>query len=581
MSPKSPPTPSKTTTMPKAAIYARFSSDLQRDRSIEDQIAVCRDYADRMGHEVVEVYADRARSGASLHGRDGMLRLLADGRERIFDVVIAETMSRIGRDEGDRANIRKQLTFSGVKIMTPTDGEVTRLTDGIKAIIDSQYLEDLKVMIRRGMAGVTRDGRHAGGRAYGYRPVPGKPGELEIHEEEAQVVRRIFENYVAGKSPRGIAGELNAERLPPPRGVRWNASTINGNKTRGHGILLNPLYAGEIVWNRVRMVKDPDTGKRISRVNPENEWMRADAPHLAIIDRPTFDAAQARKGERTHMSQSRRRAPRHLLSGLLKCGCCGAGMSIKDRRGGRVRVQCTASKESGSCDHRTPYFLDTIEPVVVDGLRERLASPEAIALYLKTYNDERRRLAADSINRRAKLEARHRAVSSELERAIQLTIKGVLAEDDAKAEIARLKAERATIVAELEQTDEAPKVVELHPAAVRAYLDAIERLATTLRENGEHGHQEAYKPIRDLVDSVTIQPMVNGPFMIEVTGHLQKLIGGAHFPHARLGGYGGSGGPLPPIQCCNRVHVLTTQRADQPQSEDISAEHVTCDLAAI
>src|SRR5690606_18327054 len=128
----------------------------------------------------------------------------------------------------------------------------------------------------------TRDGRHAGGRAYGYRPVPGVPGELEIVEDEAQTVRRSFADYVAGKSPRQIAGELNAERVPPPRGARWTASTINGNKARGHGILLNSLYAGEVVWNRVRMVKDPDTGKRISRVNPEKEWMRADAPHLVI-----------------------------------------------------------------------------------------------------------------------------------------------------------------------------------------------------------------------------------------------------------------------------------------------------------
>ena len=135
-----------------------------------------------------------------------------------------------------------------------------------------------------------RDGRHAGGRAYGYRPTPGKPGVMTICEEEAAVIRRIFADYIAGKTPRQIAGALNAEHIPPPRGTRWNASTINGNATRGHGLLLNPIYAGRLIWNRVRMVRDPDTGRRVSRPNPESEWQTADVPELAIVDAETWQA---------------------------------------------------------------------------------------------------------------------------------------------------------------------------------------------------------------------------------------------------------------------------------------------------
>src|SRR5690606_8358711 len=122
-----------------------------------------------------------------------------------------------------------------------------------------------------------------GGRAYGYKPVPGQPGALEIVPDEAEVVRRIFTAYAAGASPRTIAAQLNADGITPPRGTRWNASTINGNGKRGYGILRNPLYAGQQVWNRVRMVKDPATGKRVSRPNPESEWQAIDVPHLAIV----------------------------------------------------------------------------------------------------------------------------------------------------------------------------------------------------------------------------------------------------------------------------------------------------------
>ncbi len=118
---------------------------------------------------------------------------------------------------------------------------------------------------RHGLEAVVRSGRNAGGRAYGYRPVPGKPGQLTIDDAEAAIVRRIFREFIEGATPRAIAVGLNADRVAAPRGTRWTATTINGNLARGHGLLMNELYTGVIVWNRVRMVKDPTTGKRISR----------------------------------------------------------------------------------------------------------------------------------------------------------------------------------------------------------------------------------------------------------------------------------------------------------------------------
>jgi hypothetical protein len=123
--------------------------------------------------------------------------------------------------------------------------------------------------IKRGMAGRVKQGLYAGGLAYGYAPVTGDPGKRVIVEAEADIVRRIFAEYLAGKSPRKIAADLNGEGVAPPRGKSWNASTINGNRQRGYGILHNEIYGGRLVWNRVRMIRDPDTGKRVSRVNPE------------------------------------------------------------------------------------------------------------------------------------------------------------------------------------------------------------------------------------------------------------------------------------------------------------------------
>lgn len=254
--------------MKRAAIYARFSTELQHERSIEDQVAVCKNYAERNELEIVGVYDDRARSGASMYGREGLLRLLDAARDGSFEVILIEALDRLSRDQEDLAGIWKRLNFLGVELRAVHEGTADQIQIGVRGLLGSLFLTDLAHKVRRGMQGVVRDGRHAGGRAYGYRPVAGKPGELEIVENEAAVVRRIFHYYVGGKTPREIAHTLNKEGVRPPRGANWTPSTINGNKKRHHGIILNELYAGVVVWNRVRMIKDPDTGRRVSRPNP-------------------------------------------------------------------------------------------------------------------------------------------------------------------------------------------------------------------------------------------------------------------------------------------------------------------------
>src|SRR6202011_846847 len=148
-------------------------------------------------------------------------RLLVDAERGAFDIVLAESMSRIGRDQEDRAGVRKRLAFCRVGIATPTDGVVTPLVDGIRAVIDSQQLEDLKHHTRRGMRGRVLEGRSAGGRTYGYSVLPPGPdgrggfkrGGRTINEAEATIVRRIFADYVAGQTPRDIAKALNTEGI--------------------------------------------------------------------------------------------------------------------------------------------------------------------------------------------------------------------------------------------------------------------------------------------------------------------------------------------------------------------------------
>src|SRR5215831_19672053 len=108
----------------RAVIYARFSTDHQDERSIEDQIALCRDYAQRERLQVVSTFEDRARSGASILNRDGLLSLMEQARQSAFDVVIVEALDRLSRDMEDLAGVHKRLTHQGIEIRAVHEGKV-------------------------------------------------------------------------------------------------------------------------------------------------------------------------------------------------------------------------------------------------------------------------------------------------------------------------------------------------------------------------------------------------------------------------------------------------------------------------
>jgi site-specific DNA recombinase len=524
------------------ALYLRYSSDRQNERSPEDQEAVCRPYMERAGFSVAAVYVDRAKSGASVLERTDFQRMLADAKTGLFKAVCAETTSRYGRDEEDRAAARKRLTFAGVTIMTPADGVVTRVVDGIKAVMDAHQLEDLKRMVWRGMSAVVRDGRHAGGAIYGYRSVPKLPdeprGELEVVSDQAEIVRRVFREYIAGATPRAIAAALNNENLPPPRGTYWRASTINGHTKRKTGILQNEIYCGRLIWNRCYRVRDPDTGQRIWRYRPEGEWQRSQAEHLRLVDDATFEEAQRLRGKRARASGGFYARPKRILSGLLRCGTCGAGMSKKDVDHGRPRIVCTRMIEARTCENRRRYYLDEIEGLVVGGLRDELGSPEAISYFVQCYNEERRRKAAGRRDGREAMEAQIVAIDRQIDRAVRAIIDGRITEAEAEAHLPELRARHVAISAQLNDLGLPPAAIALRPAAVDTYLRDLSRLDEAMNADLADGFSQAAKTLRSMIETVTIVSSPAGtPPGVIVRGDLSFLIGGA----VSVGGNAGAG----------------------------------------
>lgn len=535
----------------RAVIYARYSTDMQNERSIEDQISLCRAYAAREGLTIVAAFEDRAVSGASMRNRPGIQYLMAQAKEGRFDVVLAESMSRIGRDQEDRAAIRKRLHFNGIKLMTPSDGVVTALTDGIRAVIDSQYLEDLKHMIHRGMSGLVKQGLSAGGKAYGYRPDPLNKGKLLIVEEEADIVRRIYAEYAGGKSPRRIARDLNSDRIAPPRGSKWNASTLNGNADRGYGILRNPLYAGRLVWNRVRMVKDPDTGKRVSRPNPKDVWQECAMPDLQIIPTELWESVQDQKSARSRQRPTLQRRCKRMLSGVLKCGSCGSGMAVNGAdRSGRTRIRCSAATESGTCQDPKTFYLDTVETLVLDTVAKELRDPRRLALFIQTYIEERRRLAGEAIARRSRLERDITKAEREMDRIVDGIAKGLIATDDMSVGVRMqgLRERAHALKQELSQEAEVPTVVSLHPVALQKYEEVLTNLRDAVNRGLDEGEGQAAQALRNMVHKVTVyrDESSDKGVRVEIEGALNPLVslrmdshGGTDQPCVFIGGSGG------------------------------------------
>jgi len=152
----------------RAAIYARFSSDLQDLRSIADQVELARRYAEGRSLNVVGVYDDAAISGVSTLNRPGLLRLIADAQARRFDAIVTESLDRLSRSQADIAALFEKLQFLGVRIETLADGPVSEIHVGLKGTMSALFLKDLAQKTRRGQIGRVKAGRIPGGKSYGY-----------------------------------------------------------------------------------------------------------------------------------------------------------------------------------------------------------------------------------------------------------------------------------------------------------------------------------------------------------------------------------------------------------------------------
>jgi site-specific DNA recombinase len=400
----------------RCAIYARYSSDLQRDSSIDDQIRQCRDYARVKGWSIVEqfVRSDRAISAGSTIGRSSLDQLLkdAEGHTRSFDCLLVDDTSRLARNLEDSLRIVKTLDFFGVKFCSVSQNlnsgdKSSRSLLTLHGMMDEQFLVGLAEKVHRGQEGQVRKGLQAGGRCYGYRNVPiedptrvekyGRPAvigvRLEIKEDEAEIVRRIFDSYAAGMGLARIAKMLNGEGVPAPQTTRerraWCISSL-------HEMLRNERYRGVNVWNRTEKKRSPKTGRKVSRRRPESEWVRADAPGWRIVTDQQWSAVvdrirsfrDALPGSVVGGMNRTTQSCTYLFSGLLTCSHCNARLVIiGGGKRGYIKYGCPSHRYKGVCENRLTIRRDRLERQLLDALERKILRND-MADYLVTRFEE-------------------------------------------------------------------------------------------------------------------------------------------------------------------------------------------------
>jgi site-specific DNA recombinase len=512
----------------RAVIYARYSSALQHDVSIEDQVRSCKAWIDKEGWALVASYTDHAISG-SIRLRPGYQKLLEDARSGEFDVVVSEALDRLSRDQEDVAALYKHLSFSGVKLITIGEGEISELHVGLKGTMNALFLKDLRVKVKRGLEGRVRQGRSGGGLSYGYDVVReydsrGEPirGGRKSNEAEALIVRQIFTEFAAGKSPRAIAKALNAEGIPGPFGRAWGPSTIYGNWRRGTGILNNELYIGRLVWNRQRFVKDPATGKRMGRLNERREWIVEDVPELRLVQDQLWQAVKdlqkvvrekvLEKGLGVRAECARR--PAYLFSTLLRCGECGGGFSKRSQH----HYGCSNARNRGTCKNMLTIRRDLLEASVLAGLKDSLMDPALAREFAAEYHRELNRLNSgreqEHTLRRGELARVERQIRSIID-----AIKEGIRTPGVREELEALEAKKQ----ELNRTMKRPvdAVPRLHPRLADLYREKVARLQEELNRN--EIRIEAAEVIRDLIREIRLVPE-NGQLEIELIGDLTAIL---------------------------------------------------------
>lgn len=476
----------------KAAIYARFSTEKQDARSIDDQERRCRAAAALRGVSIVGIYSDEAVSGTHTQ-RDGLQRLLADVAKHKFRTVFVDDLSRLSRDLGDMWSLvfgtLASLDVVVIDCMTnlSSDHPASRTTFGAMGLVSDIFIQMVKAETHRGLEGRALAGFWTGGRVYGYStvtepnpPDPQHPRKIPvINPDEAQIILRVFRLAAEGMALRTIADLLNREGIPAPhdggkghKGARgWGHTTINN-------MLTNERFVGIWRWNAHKWIRMPGKRSRRRIERPESEHVVKTLVELALVPAELWAAVQTRfrkVPERGRRQGRGAKLPGSMLSGLMKCGDCGGSFVVVGRvqKAGHTyqNLGCGVNRSRGEsiCANRKTISERKVLEMLEASLRGLLQPGRVqafMALHRKRWEDQVKGADVHEV------EAQIRVAEQQARNATDAMVK--VGHSPAMASALKGAEERvAALLARLEDTTR--QMPALHPKMVEGVLRQLLR----------------------------------------------------------------------------------------------------------
>ncbi|MCQ4638525.1 recombinase family protein [Anaerovorax odorimutans] len=391
--------------MNKVGIYSRLSSE-DRDksspeedsRSIQTQKTMLIEEALKRNWEVYNIYSDDDFSGTDAN-RPGYRKLLEDAEGGKFDIILCKSQSRFTRDmEHVEKYINGKFKEWNIRFVSLLDNSDTAVRGNqksrqINGLVNQWYVEDLSYNVQQAFLVRKRQGMFIGSYAcYGYVKDPNDCNKLMIDPIAAEVVKKIFRLYLNGYGSDKIAKVLNSEHIPPPSEYKrmfvdpnymirrrnpnydpvWLGSVISK-------MLRNEIYIGNLLQFRSKTI-DFKTHKR--KALPEDEWIRCENTHEAIISKEDFDKVQAAKKTRKRPTAS---GKNNIFAGKLKCANCGRSMVVSQVKKNRRYYRCTSTRTASACKGSCAeegYLIDQVRSELRKYVEDCI-SPEAMAARVK------------------------------------------------------------------------------------------------------------------------------------------------------------------------------------------------------
>jgi len=498
--------------MSNVAIYARVSSEIQeKEATIESQVAQLHETAKKQGDTAVGEYRDDGYSG-DLLVRPGLDRLRDDAAKKVFDKVLVLSPDRLARKWVYGEVIADELRKRGIAIqyLNQKDDwtEESKLLLGITGLFGQYEKAKIIERTRRGRLHSARSGRVVLSKPpYGYtylRKTPNKAGHLEINEDQAKVVRLIFDLYgPQGKGASEVGAELYQRGIRSPTGnPAWERSMIMK-------ILKSTTYVGIWHYNKTvaaqpRTIRKPNAIRRrvntTEHVRPKDQWVAV--PGIPpIVDQHIFDTAQAQL-ERNRRFSKRNRKRDYLLVGLTRCGVCGRSVAGSPNNG-YVYYRCTGSFRFGALPARCvskAVPVPKLEAAVWYMLCDLFKNPEAI---IRKTQEIREKLAADDhavMEGRREIENELAQVKAAEDRLLEACSAGAIELEQLRRQMDKCKEKRDTLKLRLDSLTRGEAVQPIDFGSVETYCRKVARGLRHLESN----FTERQKFVRSILDTVVV-----------------------------------------------------------------------------